>query len=226
MTIEPLNSDAIIGRTESLIGIGKYLLDKENYNESIETLNKVLIVDNNNKTAIEYKIIALILLGHEALGIKEYQKALNDFNEVIKLEPNNSLAINGKHESLLKIGKLLNYENKYQEAYLNFEEASKLKNDIETCYNLGLAAYDIGDFKKSITCFDQVLAEEPGNIGAISKRGYAHYQQKSFEDAFKSANHVLSLDESNIFGWILKIKTYMLTGRFKSALIGRKSIRV
>lgn len=86
---------------------------------------------------------------------QENDRALEVFKQAQKLRPQHSWAYVG-------LGLALNNKQDYQAAARHLEKAVELEpNSVNAQFQLGQAAFKLGDHGRALKCFEQVIALDP-----------------------------------------------------------------
>ena len=108
---------------------------------------------------------AWIRLGHNFFDSDQPMKAIEAYARALKLNGNDPNTLTDQGVMYRRVGW-------FDKAINNFEKASSIdKNHLQSLYNLGIVyRYDLQDFDKAISVWEQFIAIDPGSPGANQVR--------------------------------------------------------
>jgi tetratricopeptide (TPR) repeat protein len=226
LTIQPQNRDAIEGRREALkqfqsqidgiLQQGRNELDKKNYLQSIVFFDRVLIIDRNNRAAIEGKKQAQEIMERATtirsvqenmtnaklrLENRDYELALETLNNIIKAQPNNIEAIELRKKCVAEIEK----EKERRKIMTVFSEGARAFR--RRNYDIAILKWnEVLKLQKNSSDFDSrviqeyiqranILKQEAGNI-ALSE-GDAFFTAKQYKKAKERYAEALQRSPNN-----------------------------
>ncbi|MEQ8189421.1 MAG: tetratricopeptide repeat protein [Candidatus Eremiobacterota bacterium] len=159
------------------IGLGKALINREMYDRAIGELEKVINVKKDSGEAYLY-------LGEACLRSGKKEKAKEYFNICINNFPKSSVA--------LEANKYITLMNAPDNTATTAMPAGSSKMEEANDYLFNKENYD-----KAIQKFDEILAENPGDIEAHFGRGMAYYKKDDLNTAKEEFNRVLQTNYSH-----------------------------
>ena len=170
------------GHTDAMNLLGLIALQKKEYPQAIELINKAILASTENNVS-EF---------HANLGCALHQEGLLDesiasFDLAISL--NSSTALYYTKRGLAQL------EKKYFDSAINsFDQAIKLRSqDPMNFYYRGIAQLEKKYFDSAINSFDQAIDLNRDFAEAFNNRGLAQVEQKYFDEAINSFDQAIKL---------------------------------
>jgi len=170
------------GHTDAMNLLGLIALQKKEYPQAIELINKAILASTENNVS-EF---------HANLGCALHQEGLLDesiasFDLAISL--NSSTALYYTKRGLAQL------EKKYFDSAINsFDQAIKLRSqDPMNFYYRGIAQLEKKYFNSAINSFDQAIDLNRDFAEAFNNRGLAQVEQKYFDEAINSFDQAIKL---------------------------------
>ncbi len=133
----------------------------------------VPVVNQQQQTTILEGIVARepdnrnawIRLGHNFFDSDQPMKAIEAYARALELNGNDPNILTDQGVMYRRVGW-------FDKAISNFEKASSIdKNHLQSLYNLGIVyRYDLQDFDKAVSVWEQFIAIDPGSPGANQVR--------------------------------------------------------
>ncbi|MCD4816210.1 MAG: tetratricopeptide repeat protein, partial [Methanosarcinales archaeon] len=163
--IQNYESDSII-----LFYIGTSYLHVNNFNESIETYNKVIKINPQYAEAWNNKGVALGNLGR-------FEEALIAYDKAIEINPQHAGAWYNKGTVLGNLGR-------FEEASIAFDKAIEINPQYaEAWYNKGIVLCNLGRFEEALIANDKVIEINPQHAYAWDNKGIVLCNLGRFEEA-------------------------------------------
>ncbi len=120
---------------------------QKNYAQSEKEYESALALDPQSMTLLfEYGRLELLALRH-------YTKAQDAFSRLANLQPNNA-------EALFWLGQSYAAENQWAQARDEFQQSFELAHTYQGLFNLGLAYFNLKDYKQSLQIFEALAAHQ------------------------------------------------------------------
>jgi len=162
--------------------VGYMKIESEDYEGSLEPLNKAIRQNPNDHLAYFYR-------GQAKTELGDYSEAIKDFTKVIQLEPENVDAYNFR-------GIAYGTFKKYEESMKDFDRALELDPDNDLIWsNRGFTLMEQGLYKEALENYKKALSLEPTNRKALANRVIA--EQKLFESIYQDAGESLERGTDN-----------------------------
>lgn len=175
-------------------------IHKKNYQKSLDLIEKSLKIDPNEYNTWHKKGYVLIILNR-------YEEAIDALNKALEID-NNSFSLEYMGICLEKLGKI-DEAKKYYNKTLSYYD-SLLNENEEDYYLLGKAFIfeKIGEFKKSLDIYNEILKEDKQNTGALFRKASTLGTCGKIDESLKYFNELLKLEPEdfetfNTIGWIL-----------------------
>jgi len=176
---KPDDIEAICGRAEASINLGKYI-------EALKDAEQAISYDVNNGRAYSIKGDALFYQ-------KDYQNALKTYEIAIQKKGAPAQATVGK-------SKVLNQLGNSKEAFKILEEAiGKQPSNAEFYYARGLLNNTKEKYSKALQDFDKVILLNPrfNPFGVFFNRGISNINLSEIENAVKDFSMAIEIDPTN-----------------------------
>jgi TolA-binding protein len=188
-----LNSDM---RKEVLIRLAHINVLKQNSEEAVSQLFNLLNTNYNK----EFRSKVYSELGYIYLKQKDYKKAKRMFDISLTEFGSNEEALIGQARALKWMGKESEAYDLYESFLRYYGAVSQYTYDVlkaykEQAYNSGLNAFRNGRYSASISFFNRILTNFPGDKiseNALYWTGEAYYSMSEFDKAIAYFNKTLS----------------------------------
>ena len=186
--------------------LGNSYLERKKYKKALESFNKVIELDSNNKEAYYNK-------GYLYIALKKYEKALESFNKVIELDPNNKESYNAK--GCVKI-----YLKKYKEALENFNKVIELDpRYVDSYYNRGRLYFtNFKEYEEALPDFNKVIILKPDYKEAYNSRGILYTKLEKYKEALQDYNKGIELAPDCEVFYFNRGSLYIELKRYEKAL--------
>ena len=222
---------------------GLNFIKEKKYKKALQSFDKAINLDKNNKKLLSYKLICYEKLEdlekaekyeYEILG-KNYENT-SAMQNIIDIY-SNLKDVNG---ALTYVDKLIEKKGEFKEfkAILltelgKYEESIELSNEIllENPNNItllnttGMSYIKLKDYEKSIEFFLRSYELDPENIDTLEGLGISYYFNDDFEKAYNSLNKSLELNENDetaleyLCHTTLELEKYMETIDYANKLL-------
>lgn len=204
LDITPRNVEALLNKG--------YILEKiDQIEESNKCYDQILEIDSKNKFALNNKAYNLQRVG-------KFDKALDLIDKAIEIDTNFIMALYNKVNILKGLKK-----SKEALDLLNENVAS-----LDKSINLQIAKVDLClellDLKEAYRINEEILKNNPDNIGAINNKGVifeknARFQQKEkyLKLALDCFEDVITKNDKHPLGWSNKVVVFINTGKIDEA---------
>ena len=170
---------------ESIYLLGALLIQKKDFNRSIQLLRKAVKIQPNHVSA--HSNLGIALMSND---VKNYPEANDCFNKAIKINPNFA-------EAFYNLGNMFKEEN-YEKAKSLYRKALKIKpNYIKAYINLGIVSEYCNEFKEAINCYEKVTEINPNYKGAYSNLVRVFQELGEHEKAISCYKKAIQIDPSN-----------------------------
>lgn len=167
----------------NLLNAGKINYKLQDYNQAILFLNKVVLYDETNFQALQYKAFTHIKLA-------EYHEAINAINKAIN--------INKTYLCLYTKGVANDSLKNYSQAIANYSEASQLNPNYPKVYfALSLAYAKNNQLDKAINLANLQVSKFSENPDAYLSRSIVYHQHKEYEKAINDLSKALIMVKEN-----------------------------
>jgi tetratricopeptide (TPR) repeat protein len=127
---------------------GVEALDKQDYDQAIRRLTKVVENDPKNADAWNAR-------GFAYQQKKEFDKAIGDFNQAVRWDPKHALAFNNRGNTYLE-------KKNYRKALADYNQAIRLEpKDIEYLNNRGICYRRMGQYQKAMADHRHAIRLDP-----------------------------------------------------------------
>lgn len=207
-----LKLDPTIGWVPLELAVAQYRAG--HYKKALSALNKALVRDPGNVSALFHKGETLSALGQNT-------EALLALDEAIKLKPNDPLILGVK-------GRLLRNLNQYKKALKVLRTSVSLDPRVAWVHaELGAVLYALGENEEALQAVINGLAIQPDNVFALSYKGEILRTLGKSEEALQVMNQALALSPNDPWALGTKGQTLRDLGRAGDAIeILRQSIEL
>lgn len=161
-----------------------YLVIHESFEEAVEVLKRVLLLDQNN-------IEALNLISTTLFRLSRLEEAENYVSNLISLEPDN-------RANLTRLGLILNEQHRYEEAEVYIRLAMEsMPSDINTLDALSTSLVGQERYLEAEEVLNQILTNAPNHIFATYKLIIVKIQKGDYENAIEIGNQLSGLVRGN-----------------------------
>lgn len=161
-------------------------LKTKDYEKALQTFNKILELDNDNKNAYAGLVRSLLAKGKD-------KKALFGINQAIKISKIKKSATLASYYALR--AEILLKQNNYALAIASCEKAHKLKGETVTTWDIvGKAHFELKDMSSALNAYNKAIALSPNSATCITKRGYIYAQQGNLRAAVTDFIRALTLN--------------------------------
>ena len=168
----------------TMVDKGNALIEQGNYTGAIQSFDKALVTDPNDKYALEGKGYALYNLGN-------YTEAIQYYDKVSAIYPNDELAQSNKGFALNNLGN-------YTQAIQSFDKALAIDpNDKYALHGQGNAFDRLGNYTGVIQYYDKALDIDLNYMAALYDKGLTLSNEGKFADAIRYYDRVLDMDPNN-----------------------------
>ena len=157
-----------------------------------------------------------IQLGNLYVKSGEDEQALEVFKGIIKKDPENV-------DILIAIGGIYRRQKKYDESIAIFEKAmiaggDNPKTQATISYNLGFTYRQMGSLDEAISCFQDVVEENPDDVLAFNHLGAIYALKKKHDKAISAYQKGLKVDPNHPVILLNLAKSYEAIGEKQKAL--------
>jgi len=139
-------SDAYSGKAANLMNLN-------NKEKALESLEKALVLNGANASALWNKAACL-------MDLKKNEEAVKAFEEYDKIKP-------GDYKTNNAIASLLINSGKYQEALKQLEKSIEVNDKVsQSFYFKGVAWHNLKDYEDAVEAYDHALVLDPKNQNA------------------------------------------------------------
>ena len=197
---------AIRGKARDWLEKGRCLYNLERYDEALESFDRAIDLDPNDKLAWVRRGDLL----HN--NLQRSEEALVSFDRAIELDANSQ-------NIWLERGYVLNVLKRYEEALVSFDRALKFDDNSRYIEFLrGNALYNLKRYDEALASYDRVL-EPDDNIQYIwFLRGNVLNQLKRYEEALAAYDRASELDPNDLDIWTLRGNVLYNLKRYDEAL--------
>ena len=200
--------ESTIKQYNKLCQIAEELLEKDNYEKALESLNKAIKLCSETEKAYSLKSICL-------RKIYKLEEAKENAQKAYKLNSNSYIANE-------EMGAVSCLEGNYEKALFFLNKAESLNKNYERTYlNRGLTYYLSGNYEKSIADFNTAIKINPNSIFSHEYRAYAYLEsdgKKNALSALKDVNFLIQHDPKNMTWYRLRAKYYAYMNNVPMAL--------
>lgn len=190
---------------------GKILLQRGEYQESIQFLTKA--IDANPVNAYAY-----FLRGACYLEQGELNLAISEYTNAIKLYPNYDFAYNHRGDAYYDL-------NKFHEAISDYDEAIKWQPKNQYFWKDRANAYvQIDEYWKAIKDFEKSISLEDQYDYAYKRIGDCYHFLEEYERAIVYCNKALIIDPNNKYALVRKGLSYGALNLSHEAIIAYKNV--
>lgn len=196
---------------EALFMLGSLFLRKKNYEKAVEALEQGLAYKPGDYTASYWLATGYVRL-------RKYEKAASALSKV-------EVKGKGQFEYNYFYGVVLRALGQHEKAIKYLEQARKLKPD-DTGAQLSLAdSYQrAGKHKEAMEIIRPVLANQPGNVEALSTLGESQLSTRDYEAVISTANKMTVVAANDYRGYMLRAKAYEALNQTDKALPDLKKV--
>ncbi len=172
--------------TESMVALGSAYLQVNQYDKTIELMDKVLEIDSLNIKAIEQKAMAYDHLG-------ESDKAFAAYKDALSKQPDDT-------DLLFNVGRLYLFKNDYEKAIENFKIVlEKNPDDFDSNYFIGYCYLNLAQnvFKKERELDSKEQEKIPEKVLKAKKEQETEY----FKNAIPYLEKAVQLKPDNYESW-------------------------
>jgi tetratricopeptide (TPR) repeat protein len=185
---------------------GAALLGLEQYEESLEMLNKSIELGANDYLTFRYK-------GHVLGHLKQYEEAIYYLNKSIELNSQFILALEDKAGILTILMRL----NEAIECYDQIIALDPSNYDAY-CYKSKIFL-ELTDYFNSIECADKAIAINANNYECFLLKAHALFELKMFRKSLDSLSKVIELDPNNKDAYMIKGDCYFQLENYQEAIV-------
>lgn len=167
----------------NLLNAGKINYKLQDYKQALSFLNKVVLYDEANFQALQYKAFAHI-------KVAEYHEAINAINKAIN--------INKTYLCLYTKGVANDSLKKYAQAIANYSEASQLNpNYAKVYFALTLAYAKNNQLDNATNVANLQVSKFPDNPDAYLSRSVVYRERKEYQKAINDLSKALTMVKDN-----------------------------
>lgn len=190
---------------KELIDKSIFLIEKGEYDEVIDVLNKILEIDPKCARALQGKAIV-----NENLG--NIQKALNYTNEALKIDSKYEKALYNK-------SRLLNILGEVDSALKATEDTLNIyPKNLDALNQRGIILTNTNRIDEGIECYDDALKIDPHFFYALVNKGFALYLLKKYNEATQYLNNAIKIEPKNYLPYFYKGLVFDALNDLESAL--------
>lgn len=143
--------------TETLISLINLMIKNEQYDDSLQYLEKLKSMEPNNVTAYRVEGSVLSLIG-------KYDESVESLTKAVEIDPTDANSYKLMGDMSLKQAQ---YENavKYYEKALSIED-----KDAAVYQNMGVAYAQVGRYDDALKCYDEALQIDPANETVLNNK--------------------------------------------------------
>jgi tetratricopeptide (TPR) repeat protein len=157
--------------------------EMERYDEAVRTFETVLARDENNQTALRWRITSLRLAQRFEEAEAAIEAALNRLPDVIVLNERGALGYDQK---------------RYDDAVESFEQVLDMDRDNEYALRLRAESLRFNQrFAEAENAIEEALERLPRSTDLLNERGFLHYDQRQYAEAAEVFGRVLDKDVNN-----------------------------
>lgn len=208
---------------------GNAFLGQRDYDQAIESYNKVIGMDPNLVMAYNNRGVAYIYK-------EQYDKAISDFNKAISLKPDDADAYDHR-------GNVYSRKDQYDLAIADYSKAISLKPDFAFAYyNRGNVYYSKEQYDLAIADWDKAIALEPAKYKAVLRplidraevlqkksgtHAYTYYMQghaylekgpDTLNEAIRALTKAIALDPTLALAYDDRANAFWFQGHFDLAI--------
>jgi tetratricopeptide (TPR) repeat protein len=194
--------------------LGQMLEPQNRFSEALLAYQKSLAQALQNATTEPFYLMRVyIRIGNQYESLEQFDKALNTYLKALQYSPDNGALHNNigivfarlgdTHEALRWIEMAIKIDPKYVTAFVNqggcaqqsgdfdlareaYRRALVLKDDAALRYKLGKLEYEQGNFQESISEFQHILKDHPGDAFSLHDLAMAYAALKDYANARKT----------------------------------------
>lgn len=189
---------------KELLEIATGLFDTSKYQQAIEFLTKVIVINPSNSEAFT-------LRGISHFKLYNIDQALIDLSRAIEIDHTN-------HRAWYCKGEILRNRKETKEAEFCFRQADSIyPGSLDYITGLIRVHVTLKKYRDAITYCERILKEAPADHIALYNRGYCYGKLKMYNEAIKDCLKLIEIGKKtatnfNNLGWY-----YSLIGDFKKA---------
>ena len=180
-----------------------YYIKKE-YNNSLNCINEILKINNNDEEVLSYKLKILY-----NLKVTNMNELINCLNKLYAINNNNTIA-------LYYFGKLSQDEEKYEEAIRYYLKSINEINDVEIYENLGICYQHINKYKEALIYYEKYSIYYPKELNFYNM-GLCSFELKLYNKSIEYFTLCIELNPKNYLSLNYKGLSYLKIGNEKKA---------
>lgn len=200
--------ESTVKQYNKLCQTAESLIDKNNYEKAIESLNKAIKLCPETETAYALKSICL-------RHTSKNEEAKENAQKAYKINPNSYITNDA-------MGSISLSEGNNNKAIFFYDKAEQLNKKYDKTYiNRGVAYLRINEYEKSIADSSSAIRINPNSIEAHGNRAYAYLAsdgKKNAQLALKDANFLIQHEAKNMKWYSLRAKCYAYMNNVPMAL--------
>ncbi|MEG4504890.1 tetratricopeptide repeat protein [Microcoleus sp. F6_B4] len=231
---------AIRGKARDWLEKGQCLQNLERYDEALESFDRALELNDNDKLAWRIR-------GGLLNNLKRYDGALASFDRAIALDDNDRLAwvlrgnvlydLKRPQEALASLDKAIelgaNYQpvwalrgyvlhnlERYEEALASFDKAIELGANYHHIWVLrGNVLNNLERYEEALASFNKAIGLGANYQSVWALRGYVLNNLKRYEEALASFDRALELGANYLWAWVIQGDVLNNLKRYDEALV-------
>jgi tetratricopeptide (TPR) repeat protein/TolB-like protein/DNA-binding winged helix-turn-helix (wHTH) protein len=184
---------------------------------AIDWFDAALAIDQDYAAAHAGKCAILVDAYVEVLDPAYIDKAHTSCRNALTLNPNLDVVHTALGDLYFETGEYDDAETAYLKAL------AIIPNGVDALIGLGNTYMMLQDPEAAETRYRQAIGQHPGDWSAYNMLGYFLYDSGRFEEAAQEYRRVVTLDNSNMIGYLNLGTATMLTGDFSAALLALQS---
>lgn len=184
---------------------GISLIDKGEYNEALDYINKSIKENPNLIKPYYYKGITYQILS-------KYEKAIECFNKILSINPNHIESLISKGTVYCLLGNLNQGIEFYNKA-LNLN-----KNNYEALMNKSIALKKLKKYQEVLDCLEKLIIIKKDNDDIFFERSNCFQKLGLYEEAIKSLDKALKINPNNIKYLFQKVKCLNILNKQDEAI--------
>lgn len=187
--------------------------------DRVVAFDSLIVEIDNDKNIVSdrkrNKLLAEIyyVIGNEYYSIDSCRKAIEALSKPIELNPNSADAYYNR-------GCAYQSARRYEKALDDYNKAISLKADYTNAiYNRGLVYQSLEDYESAVADFQKVISMNPSyKVDAYCNLGAVYLDMDMYGDALKTLDKALSLDSTNVDGYLLRADVYIERRQYDSVI--------